>query len=74
MAVTVLSMSSPIEDFFRHPRLVVAIEPSDRLKALEDEVERLTIENNRLLSLYSQECGISMRAIDLLRAHGIKWR
>ena len=74
MAATVLSMSSPIDDFLRNPRIVVAVESSERLKALEDEVERLTIENNRLLSLYSQECGISMRAIDLLRAHGIKWR
>lgn len=67
-------MSSPIDDFLRNPRIVVAIVPSDRLKALADEVERLTIENNRLFSLYSQECGISMWAIDLLRAHGIKWR
>lgn len=67
-------MSSPIEDFFRNPRILVAVESSDRLKALEDEVERLTNENRRLLALYSKECDICMRAVDLLRANGIKWR
>ena len=67
-------MSSPIEDFFRNPVLRVFVEPSDRIKELESTVEQLTVERDRLLALYSQECDTSMAMADLLRSHGIRWR
>ena len=67
-------MSSPIEDFFCNPRLVVQLEDSAQIQALKARVAVLESENARLLSLYSRECQISMRAVDLLRLHGINWR
>lgn len=67
-------MSSPIEDFFRHPVITVSLESSDRIKELERQVDDLISERDRLFALYRNECDISMRAIDLLHAHDIKWR
>lgn len=69
-----MSWSPELRSWLRNPVIRVSVEPSDRIKELEKQVQELITERDRLLVLYTRECDTSMALHDLLRQHGIKWR
>ena len=65
---------SDLSAFLRNPVITVRVSKADDLLELRTRLEKAEREMNRLLGLYTQECEINLRLVDILRENGIRWR
>lgn len=65
-----VTISSPIEDFFRHPVIEVRVSDAKEVADLKAEVERLKMIANRAEFLYGQEVTRTLRYEDFLKKQG----
>lgn len=68
-----------VSQFLSDP--VIRLEPSERVRELELEVQRLRLEyqnlqleHDRMRSMYQDEMNMVFHLQDICREHGIKWR
>lgn len=66
-----LKVFESLVDFLRNPVVQVRLTAGEEVELLRRQVEALQKENERCMSLYTQECIVNMRYADALREHGI---
>lgn len=66
-----LKVFESLVEFLQNPVVEVKLSAGDEVEQLRRQVDALQRENDRCMSLYTQECVINMRYSDILREHGI---
>lgn len=71
------SSQFPLTDlaaWLRDPVITVRLSNAEEVEQLRAKVQVLEREYSRVLGLYTQECDMNMRLVDILRDAGIRWR
>lgn len=76
-----LTLLRSASEFLQNPRVEVSVTPGDQVQelraevaALSAQIEHMEAEVRRAQFQYARECEISMRLMDVLREHGIRYK
>lgn len=67
-------MWSELAEWLKRPYVRVEIVNAQEVEELHKRLDLAEQEARRAALLYSRECDLNTRLIDLLKSHGIKWR